>query len=59
MESIGGFSWTGSGKIQGGGWHGMESINEEDILLILKLLEESKFDDLCLETDCQETGEER
>jgi acetyl-CoA carboxylase biotin carboxyl carrier protein len=28
----------------------MESINQEDILLILKLLEESKFDDLCLET---------
>ena len=28
----------------------MESINEEDILLILKILEESKFDDLCLET---------
>jgi len=28
----------------------MESINEEDILLILKLLEESKFDDLCIET---------
>jgi acetyl-CoA carboxylase biotin carboxyl carrier protein len=28
----------------------MESINQEDVLLILKLLEESKFDDLCLET---------
>jgi acetyl-CoA carboxylase biotin carboxyl carrier protein len=28
----------------------MESIDQEDILLILKLLQESKFDDLCLET---------
>jgi acetyl-CoA carboxylase biotin carboxyl carrier protein len=28
----------------------MESINQEDILLILKLLDESKFEELCLET---------
>jgi hypothetical protein len=37
-------------KIQGGGLGRMESINQEDVLLILKLLQESKFDDLCLET---------
>jgi acetyl-CoA carboxylase biotin carboxyl carrier protein len=37
-------------KIQGGGLGRMESINQDDVLLILKLLQESKFDDLCLET---------
>jgi acetyl-CoA carboxylase biotin carboxyl carrier protein len=41
---------SGGGKRSGGGLTNMESIEQDDILFILKLLDESKFEELCLET---------